>query len=120
VRAKGALAMAGDDIDTIPLERLKMMMEAGEFVIFSRRDAETLTRLAAFFDVRHSDSNIETLVEMVSAWQAWRTLGAAGRLMLYVITGGLAVIAALASITGRWPWIMDMLHVGAGPGPAPK
>ncbi len=104
--------------EDISADKLKALLDDGEIVIFGRRDAETLQRLASFFDINHDDENIKTLKEMVGAWQAWRTLGAAGRLILYFIGGGLAAIAALASITGRWPWLIDL--VTGSPPPAQR
>ena len=115
--------MAPVSYEDISVDRLKAMIDDGDIVIFGKRDAETLQRLAAFFDIRHDDKNLNALTEMLGAWKAWRTLGAAGKMALWIISGGLAVIAALASITGRWPWLADSaIHWGGGvpPGPAPK
>ena len=114
--------MAPVSYEGISIDRLHAMIDDGDIVIFGKRDAETLQRVAAFFDVRHDDKNLIALQEMLSAWKAWRTLGAAGKAMLWIISGGLAVVAALASITGRWPWLVDtLLHLSGVPqGPAPK
>ena len=75
------------------------MIEEGDIIIFSRREAETLR-------------------EIIYAWEAWKTLGTAGRLVLWVFSGALAVVAMLASITGRWPWLTEMVQWGGHVPPA--
>lgn len=106
--------MTGED-DREPRElmdpsRIAGLAALGEVVIFNRRDAKTLERLAAFFDTAHSETNIKTLEEIVALWQAMSTLGAAGRFVLWIAFSMLGTIGLFATITGRWPWIVDLFH----------
>ncbi len=102
--------MSEPTYEDISVERLKDMIDTGDIGIFGRRDAETLQSLAKFFDLNHDDRNYKTLKEVIAAWQAISTLGAFGRLLLTVMAATLAAVAAVASITGRWPWLVDLMQ----------
>lgn len=98
------------------LASLHALIADGEIVIFTKRDADTLLKLAGYFD-HGDDTNFETLREIILAWRTLSSLGALGRAVASLLVVGVGLMAGLAAISGKIPVINDIMHWGGGSAP---
>ena len=63
------------------IRQLRGLIAAGEVVIFSKREAKTLLKIATFFDVDHDESNLKTVIGIVKVCQTFSAFGVLGHLL---------------------------------------
>ena len=89
----------------------RALLADGQITIFAQREAETLQKLAAFFDPAHDDDlNFRSLKEFVRLWQTLSGLGALGRAIMTAVIACAAFIAAITALTGRYQWVADLFQ----------
>lgn len=90
--------------------RLRDLLENDKIILFHAREAATLRRIAVYFDAEHDPSRFAILEKVIAACQSMSMIGFSARLLIVTVAAMLGILAALAQLAEKVPFIDRIMH----------